>query len=482
MSTLPNLVLVFPEIFVLSMALLILVFGNFLNCPQVPYYLTQSTLIGTFWLIWYIFPENKISATLLTFHHMFVLDYVSFYLKLCICLVSFCAFFYVREYNQTYKIRNAEFYVFGLLSLLGMMILVSSHNLLITFLGMELSFLPTCIMSIMTQRPQIRCVESGIKYFVTGIVASGILAYGMSMVFGATQSLDFSKIATAVNQIPACKSTILIFGLVFIVAALAFKLGVVPFHMWIPDIYEGAPSSSVVFISTAPKIAAFSVIVRLLVNTLSSLQGSWRQMLMVMAVLSMGIGNFTAILQSNVKRMLAYSSIAHMGYVLLGIACGTKEGYTAAMFYAVTYSFTTLSSFGMIILMSLECLEEQDDIGYFTGLNDRNSWLAFMMTLTLFSLAGIPPSVGFIAKVGILDALIRVHLVWLAILSVFFTVVGAYYCIRIVKAMYFESPTLTYRPIQCPLRVKIVFSINSLAVFLIGVFPEWLYTLTHLAF
>lgn len=481
LSTLPNLVPALPEIFVLLMALVILIVGTFfVRYSQIPYYLAQTTVIAVFCLTWYVFPVSKFSTTIFTFHHMFVLDHLSFYSKLFIYLLILFAFLYAREYNQERKIPATEFYVLGLLSLLGMMVLVSSHNLLVIFLGLELSSLPTYAMVAM-QRRKTRCVEAGMKYFVIGAIASGMLTYGISMVFGATCSLDLTNIAVAVSQMSIHQNLILVFSLIFIVIGIAFKLGVAPFHMWIPDVYEGAPSSVTLFISTIPKIAAFTMTIRLLVNAMPALQGQWHEMLVVIAILSMGIGNVVAIVQSNIKRMLAYSSIAHMGYTLLGILCGTKEGYAAAMFYIITYSFMALGGFGMIILMSRRGFESED-IKDFTGLNNRNPLLAFMMMLILFSLVGIPPFVGFIAKVGVLNALIKVHLVWLAVLAVLFAIVGAYYYIRVVKVMYFENSPVSLKPVKYSFELKIAILINGLAVLFMGIFPGWLYALSHLAF
>ncbi|WP_304985427.1 NADH-quinone oxidoreductase subunit NuoN [Coxiella-like endosymbiont] len=480
-STLPNLIPALPEIFVLFMALVILMMGIFfVRYSQIPYYLAQITLVVVFWLTWYVFPVIEFSAKIFTFHCLFVLDHLSVYLKLFIYLAVFFTFLYAREYNQERKIPATEFYVLGLLSLLGMMVLVSSHNLIMVFLGLELFSLPTYAMVAM-KRQKTRCVEAGMKYFIIGSIASGILIYGMSMVFGATRSLDLTEIAAAVSQTPVHQNLILVFGLVFMMVGIAFKVGAAPFHMWIPDVYEGAPSSVTLFISTAPKIAAFAMVIRLLVNAMPALQGQWYKVLVVVAILSMGIGNFAAIAQSNIKRMLAYSSIAHMGYMLLGVLCGTKEGYVAAMFYIITYSFMTLGSFGMVILMSRGDFEAEN-IKDFAGLNNRNPWLAFMMMLTLFSLTGLPPLVGFIAKVGVLDALIKVHLVWLAVLAVLFAIVGAYYYIRVVKVMYFENSALPLEPIQYSFEMKIAISINGLALLFIGIFPGWLYALSNLAF
>ena len=478
---LPNFIPAIPEMFILFMALTILMLGVFIKkFHQISYYLAQLTLIAVSGLTWYVF--SNLSSITFTFHHMFVLDYFSMNLKLFIYLSIFFTFLYTREYNSERKISHTEFYTLGLLSMLGMMILISSYNLLSAFLGMELLSLPTYVMVAM-YRYKTRSVEASMKYFVVGAIGSGILLYGMSMIFGFTQSMDLSEIARIIVSSPLLlhKNLILIFGLVFIVVGVAFKLGVAPFHMWVPDVYEGAPSSATLFISTAPKIAIYAMVIRLLVIGMPALQTQWHQILIIIAILSMGIGNFAAIVQSNIKRMLAYSSIAHMGYMLLGVLSGTRNGYVAAMFYTITYSLMSLGAFGVVILMSRGKFEAEN-INDYVGLNSRNPWIAFIMMLILFSLSGVPPLVGFIAKVSILNALIQVHLVWLAVLAILFTIVGAYYYILVVNVMYFKSLSPQLKPIQYSLEVKIAISLNGLAVLLIGIFPGWLYTLSYLAF
>lgn len=477
---LANFIPATPEMFVLFMALVILMAGVFLRkYTQIPYYLAEITLIITVWITWHAFAHFNFSTTF-AFDHLFIMDCLSVYLKLFIYLSVFFTFIYACEYNNERKIPATEFYTLGLLSLLGMMILVSSYNLLTLFLGLELFSLPTYAMVAMYRR-KTHCVEASMKYFIIGTIASGMLLYGMSMIFGATKSLDLTQIARAIAGTSLNQNLILIVGLVFITAGVALKLGAAPFHMWVPDVYEGAPSSVTLFISTAPKIAAYAMLIRLFVNAMPALQAQWHEMLTVVAILSMAIGNFAAIVQSSIKRMLAYSSIAHMGYMLLGVLCGTREGYAAAMFYIITYSLMTIGGFGMIVLMSRGGFEAEN-IKDFSGLNNRNPWLAFMMMLVLFSLAGVPPLVGFIAKVGVLDSLIQVHLVWLAVLAVLLAIVGAYYYIRVIKVIYFEEDPFQLEPIQSSLEIKIAISLNSLAVLFIGLFPGRLYTLSHWAF
>lgn len=483
LSILANFIPAIPEMFVLFMALVILMTGVFLRkYPQIPYYFAQITLIIIIWITWCAFAHFNFSTTF-AFDHLFLMDRLSVYLKLFIYLSVFFTFIYARDYNNERKIPATEFYTLSLLSLLGMMILVSSYNLLTLFLGLELFSLPTYTMVAMRRR-KIRCVEASMKYFIIGVIASGILLYGMSMIFGATQSLDLTQIARAITGTPPPlnQNLVLIVGLVFITAGVAFKLGAAPFHMWVPDVYEGAPSSITLFISAAPKIAAYAMLIRLFVSAMPTLQVQWHEMLIVIVILSMAIGNFSAIVQSSIKRMLAYSSIAHMGYMLLGVLCGTREGYAAAVFYIITYSLMSIGAFGMIVLISRGGGFEAENIKDFAGLNNRNPWLAFMMMLVLFSLAGVPPLVGFIAKVGVLHSLIQVHLVWLAVLAVLLATVGAYYYIRVVKVMYFEEAPFQLKPIQSSLEIKIAISLNGLAVLFIGLFPGCLYTFSHWAF
>src|SRR3990167_5898104 len=479
-----NVVPIIPEIFMTVMALVILLTGVFAeHGRKVTFYLAQCTLVVTLVLTLFTFVEFDFKQVVLTFHNSFVLDPLAVILKVFILIAVFFTFLYSRLYNEFRKISANEFYVLGLLSTIGMMILVSSHNLLTIFLGVELLSLPTYAMVAMRQKEN-RCVEAAMKYFIIGALATGMLLYGFSMIFGATQSLDIREIADHFALNPIGSNNIAIFGLVFAVAGLAFKLGAAPFHMWVPDVYDGAPSSVTLFISTAPKIAGFGMMIRLLVGALPALQVQWQKMLIVLSLLSMGLGNFAAIVQSNLKRMLAYSSIAHAGYMLLGVICATPRGYAASLFYTITYTIMTLGAFGIIVLMNRAGIEVEN-IDDFRGLNNRHPWLAFIMLMVMFSLAGVPPLVGFIAKVGLLEALIRVHLVWLAVLAILFAIIGAYYYLHVVKVMYFERPTET-ASVKDDLRVStgslVAITLNGIAVLLLGVLPGTLFTLCHFAF
>ena len=336
---------------------------------------------------------------------------------------------YSRQYALDRGFFRGEFFTLTLFSLLGMMVMVSAHHLLTLYMGLELLSLALYAL-VALQRDSARGTEAAMKYFVLGALASGMLLYGMSMLYGATGSLDIAVIAKALAGGTA-NQTLALFGLVFIVAGLAFKLGAVPFHMWVPDVYHGAPTAITLLIGGAPKLAAFVFVVRILMQGLEPLMMHWQGMLVILAVLSMALGNLTAIAQTNLKRMFAYSTISHMGFLLLGILVGTPEGLSAAMFYAIIYVLMSLVGFGILVALSragYEC-ETLDDI---KGLNKHNSWLAFMMLLAMFSMAGIPPLAGFYAKFAILKAVVDVGLVWLAIIAVVFSLIGAFYYLRVV--------------------------------------------------
>jgi len=311
--------------------------------------------------------------------------------------------------------------------------------------------------------------EAAMKYFVLGSMASGMLLYGMSMVYGATGTLDLAKIAEAV-QANGADDIMLVFGLVFLVVGLAFKLGVVPFHMWVPDVYQGAPAAVTLFISSVPKMAAFAMAIRLLQTGLGELQGDWSQMLMVLAVLSIVVGNLAAIAQTNIKRMLAYSTISHMGFVLLGLLAGTPQGYGAAMFYVIVYALMSAAAFGMVILLSARGVEAEN-LDDFKGLNQRNPWYAAIMAMVMFSMAGIPVFVGFFAKWLVIQAALDAGLVWLAILAVVFSVVGAFYYIRVFKLMYFDDP-VSESPIDAPVDFRAVISLNGIIMIGLGIFSS----------
>ncbi len=313
------------------------------------------------------------------------------------------------------------------------------------------------------------------KYFVLGAIASGMLLYGMSMLYGATGSLDIGVISEAVAATPADRSLVLVFGLAFIIVGLAFKLGAVPFHMWVPDVYQGAPTPVTLYVGSAPKIAAFAMFMRLLVDGLEGLHADWQQMLIILSVLSMAIGNIVAIAQTNIKCMLAYSTIAHVGFILLGILAGTAEGYAAAMFYTLVYALTAACAFGMVILLSRAGFEA-DQLEDFKGLGRRSPWFAFVMLLAMFSMAGVPPTVGFYAKLSVLRAVIDVDLTWLAAVAVGFSVIGAFYYLRVVKLTYFDE-LLDRSELRYSSDMNWTLSVNGLLILGLGLFPGGLMAL-----
>lgn len=374
---------------------------------------------------------------------------------------------------------EVEYYVLGLFSILGMMVLVSADHLLSLFLGLELFSLPVYAM-VALHRDVKACSEAAMKYFVMGAIASGILLYGISMLYGATQTLFIPLIAHTIASTPPSQQLILTFGLVFVVVGVAFKLGAVPFHMWVPDVYEGAPSSVTLFITSAPKIAALGMAVRLLVDAMPGLSQEWQQLLVIIAILSMAVGNLAAVVQSNIKRMLAYSSIAHMGYMTLGLLTATPDGYAAATFYIIAYAIMSLIAFGMILILSKAGFEAEK-IDDFRGLNTRNPGLAFLMLLVMFSMAGIPPLVGFMAKVAVLNALIVTHQLWLAVVALLFAIIGAYYYINVVKVMYFEDPKIK-TPVVWSWSSKITLSLNGLVILFLGLSPGLLFNICRSVF
>lgn len=470
-----------PEIWMMFSICVTLMAGLFAKKGStITYILSQFVLLGAAICTWYSFTYYGGSHPhgVLIFHQQFILDAMASVLKLFVYLIVFVVFLYSRQYNKDRNIPP-EFYVLGLISTLGMMILISGHNLLPIYMGIELFSLPTYAM-VALERRQGRCIEAAMKYFIIGALASGILLYGLSLMFGMTKSLDISMIAHAIPHLSSGDLVVMIVALVFVFAGVAFKFGAAPFHSWVPDVYDGASTSVTLFISTAPKIAAFALAARLIVEAMPGFHVASQDIFIVLAVLSIAVGNMVALVQTSLKRLLSYSSIAHIGYMLLGFAAMTPRGEAAAMFYIITYAISTLVSFGMLALLSRAGFEA-DKIEDFAGLSSRNPWLAFVMMMVMFSMAGIPPFVGFIAKVGVLEAVINVHLVWLAVLALIFAIIGSYYYLRVVKAMYFEEPAVR-TPMACALDSKLIMSFNGIAVLLLGIFPGGLFTMCHMTF
>jgi len=459
-----------PEIFLLSMVCVVLTVDLFLKDSQrnITYLLSQVSLGLTLLLTLAYQPESA----QLAFNGTFISDLMSVVLKCFVFVITAVAFLYSRSYLQDRGMFRGEYYVLGLFGVLGMMIMISAYSMLSLYLGLELMSLSMYAM-VAFCRDSKRASEAAMKYFVLGALASGMLLYGMSIIYGMTGSLNIIEISNSIGE--SGSSMGLLLGLAFIVVGLAFKFGAVPFHMWIPDVYHGAPTAVTLYIATAPKIAAFAMTMRLLVEGLGGLQADWQTMLIVLSVLSLALGNIVAIAQSSIKRMLAYSTISHVGFLLLGILAGTGEGYAASMFYAVTYGLTSLGGFGMILFLSRKGFEAEE-LDDFKGLNERSPWFAFMMLIILFSMAGIPPTVGFYAKLSVLTAIVNVDLIWLATVAVIFSVIGAYYYLRAVKMMYFDKAEDSSELQSC-LTFRFALSANGLTVLALGIFPAGLMAL-----
>jgi NADH-quinone oxidoreductase subunit N len=393
-------------------------------------------------------------------------------LKLGVYLISFLVFVYSRDYLKDLGIYKGEYYLLGLFAVLGMMIMISAHSFLLIYLGLELLSLSLYAM-IAFNRDSARSSEAAMKYFVLGAMASGLLLYGISIFYGVTGTLNITELSSLIQQQAPANPVMMAFALTFIVVGLAFKLGAVPFHMWLPDVYQGSPTSVTLFIGTAPKIAGFAMAIRLLVDGMSDLQVEWSQMLIVLSVASMVIGNIIAIAQTSFKRMLAYSTISHVGFILLGLLAGTELGFSSAMFYTLTYAFTSSVAFAVLMLLNREGFDAEE-ITDLKGLNDSNPWYAAMLAIAMFSMAGVPPTVGFYAKLTVINSVIQVDLVWLALLAVLFSVIGLFYYLRVIKVMYFDKPEQQLTTIKEALDVKILLSANSLSLLLLGLFPSLL--------
>ena len=488
MTSLPVMLPAYAEIFLLGMACLILVVDLYLpeRMRDVTYVLSLLALLGCA-----VFTILVGSATggqvAYTFNGMFVSDVMANVLKIFIYIAVALCMVYSRSYLADRGLYRGEFFILSLFATLGMMVMVSANHFLTLYLGLELMSL--CLYSLVAlNRDSAVATEAAMKYFVLGALSSGLLLYGMSMLYGATGSLEITRVAEAL-QAGGANRTILVFGLVFLVAGIAFKLGLVPFHMWIPDVYHGAPTAMTLLIGSAPKVAAFAMAVRLLVGGLGTpaLAVDWQQMLVILSVLSMALGNLAAIAQTNIKRMLAYSTIGQMGFMLLGLLSGIVGGnnlsaasaYSAAMFYTLTYLFMSLAAFGMVLLLSRKGFEAEE-LSDYKGLNQKSPWYAFMMLITMFSLAGVPPAVGFYAKLAVFSAVLEAGQVWLAVVAVIFSLFGAYYYLRVVKLMYFDEPQDPI-PVRPRMDMGLLLSANGLAILLFGIFPGPLMDLCYYA-
>jgi len=460
-----DLTLAAPEIFLLAAACIILLADLFLDDARrwVTFVLSLVALAGASWVT----AQTGFETRTVGWHGTYVADPVGGLLKLVAYGAVAVAFLYAYGYLQKRGILKGEFFVLGLFALLGIMVLISANSLVTLYLGVELLALSLYAM-VAFNRESGAAAEAAIKYFVLGSIASGALLYGMSMVYGVTGSLELGKVSEAV--LAAGPSQIgLLFGLAFIIVGVSFKFGAVPFHMWVPDVYHGAPTAVTLFLSSAPKLASFALAYRLLAEGLAGLVDGWQDMLIVVSVLSMAIGNVVAIAQTNLKRMLAYSTISHVGFILMGILAGTSEGYRAALYYTIAYVIMSVGGFGMIILLSRAGFEA-DTLEDFKGLNARSPWFAAVMLMLMFSMAGVPPFIGFWAKLAVIQAALDVDLLWLAIVAVVFSVIGAYYYLRVVKLMYFDEPA-ERRALEGSGALRFMLSVNGLAVLALGMYP-----------
>lgn len=478
-----NWLSIYPEIVLLAMACVVTLLDLFVTDPKrrPTYVVTQLTLAVV--ALMHLSDFNA-GLTVYALDRMVVSDPLGHLLGFFACAAVMAVLVYSRAYAAQRDMLNGEFFSLAMFSLLGILVMLSANNFLVIYLGLELMSLSLYAL-VALRRDHPPATEAAMKFFVLGALASGFLLYGLSMMYGATGSLDIPEVfkAIATGQI---NKTVLSFGLVFIVSGLAFKLSAVPFHMWVPDVYDGAPTPVTLLIGCAPEFAAFAITFRLLVEAMLGLAVDWQQMLIVVSVASMALGNLAAIAQTSIKRMLAYSAIAHMGFMLLGFTPTVIEGntysaangYSSALFYVVVYVFTTLGAFATVLLLSRRGFEA-DRIADFKGLARRSPWFAGVMALFMFSLAGVPPTVGFYAKLAVLQAIVTTNqpgYIALAVIAVMLSLVGAFYYIRIVKVMYFDEPADT-APIAAATDVRALLSLNGAAILLFGILPGGLMAL-----
>jgi NADH-quinone oxidoreductase subunit N len=477
-----NMAPLHAEIFLVVASCAILLIDMFAKDGKrnLTYVLTLLTLVVC---AAFTYADYDAGTTTYTFYNMYVSDPMANLLKLFTYLAVGVTLIYSRQYTGDRGMMSGhmggEFYVLALFTMLGQMIMISSNNMLPMYLGLEMMSLSLYAL-VALRRDHAISTEASMKYFILGSLASGFMLYGISMIYGATGSLDITTIAQKVASNEA-NHTILVFGLVFLVAGMAFKLGAVPFHMWVPDVYQGSPTAVTLLLGAAPKLASFAMMIRILVEGLLPLAFDWQQMLLALAVLSLAIGNLTAIAQTNIKRMLAYSTIAQLGFVMLGMMSGVvgsgsamsasnaPVAYSAAMYYTITYVLTTLGSFGLIMMLARTGFEAEE-LADFKGLARRSPWFAIVMTVLMFSLAGVPPMMGFMAKWAVLQAVVATGQLWLAIVAVLFSLIGAFYYLRVVKTIWFDD-VADASPIVTPTDMRVVLSLNGVLVIALGVIP-----------
>ena len=462
-----------PEMTLLGLICVVMIADLFVENENrvVTFWLSMLSLVVTAVVLWATAPD----ARTVVFYGAYVSDPLSQLLKLGSVLFVGVSFLYARDYLRTNDLHKGEYYLLGLFGLLGMMIMMSANSLLTMYLGLETLALSMYAL-VAIDRNNVTAAESAMKYFVLGAIASGALLYGISWVYGVTGTLQFHEIATVLAADPGLNNLPLWFGLAFLIVGIAFKFGAVPFHMWLPDVYQGARTPVTVYLASAPKLAALALTFRILVDGLGGLHETWSAMIMFIAVLSILAGNFIAIAQTNIKRMLGYSTISHVGFILLAVYTGTAEGYASALFYALTYVVAAAGAFGIVILLSRRGYEAEL-LSDFKGLNARSPWFALMMLFLMFSMAGVPPFVGFLSKLYVISAVLETPGgAWLAVIMVLASVIGAYYYLRVIWYMYFEEAE-DQAVLQASTDTRLVLSLNSLAVLALGIVPGWLLTL-----
>ncbi|MEA1050313.1 NADH-quinone oxidoreductase subunit NuoN [Lamprobacter modestohalophilus] len=471
-----SLLAILPELVILITACTVLITDLYTRADQKQsnHTLTLVGLLAALLAVGFVGGSVPTAA----FSESFVRDPMSDLLKGAILVVSLLTFVYAKDYMRDRDMWVGEYHVLLLFAVLGMLIMVSANGFLTLYLGLEL--LSLCLYALVAfDRDSKAGAEAAMKYFVLGALGSGMLLYGISMLYGASGGFAFADVAAAVAS-DAVNDKILVFGLVFALIGIAFKFGAVPFHMWMPDVYQGAPTPIVLFLSSAPKIAAFAMAARILIEALGGLQSDWGEILVILSVLSLALGNVVAIAQTNIKRMLAYSTISHVGFIFLGLLAGSEQGYASAMFYSVVYALMSAGAFGVLLLISNkgQDVQELDDL---KGLSDRDPWLAAMMALIMFSMAGVPPMVGFVAKLLVLEAIVAQGMVWLAIIAVIFSIIGAFYYLRVIKMIYFDKP-ITEVPVVTSTSARVAITFNGAAILLLGMYPAALFSLCQQAF
>jgi NADH-quinone oxidoreductase subunit N len=461
-----------PEMTLLGLICVVLIADLFVDDEHrlLTFWMSVVALAITAWSLVATAPADRI----VLFNGSYVSDPLSQVLKVSAVGFIAIAFLYARDYLRANGLHKGEYYILGLFGLLGMMIMISSNSLLTMYLGLETLALSLYAL-VAIDRNNAASAESAMKYFVLGAIASGALLYGISWIYGVTGTLKFDEIAAAIAADPGLNDLPLWFGLAFLIVGIAFKFGAVPFHMWLPDVYQGARTPVTLYIASAPKLAALALALRILVDGLGGLHDVWSDMILVVAVLSLLVGNIVAIAQTNIKRMLGYSTIAQVGFILLAVFCGTDKGYAAALFYTLTYIVAAAGAFGIVILLSRRGYDAEN-LSDFKGLNARSPWFALMMMFLMFSLAGVPPFIGFFGKLNVINAILSSGYPGLAVLMVLAAVVGAFYYLRVVWYMYFEEGE-DQAVLQASTDTRLILSLNCVAVLALGIVPGWLWAL-----